>query len=164
MGSSFLLVIILSRYLQPFYFGEFTFINAIILGFQPLINFELNTILIREISRDSSSKDVFVSSALILKIILIFFFICSLFVLIKSIDFPFYLKTALLIVAFGEVCQQVSWVFISIFQSFERMEFETVVSFIFRCFSIAGVIFVLLSVLVLNLLRRGFCFQLSYFH
>ncbi|MBN1356685.1 flippase [bacterium] len=139
VGSGFIIMMVLCRYLSPGPFGEYAFITAVVLAFQPLINLELNTILIRDMSRDPENIDWLLGTGLILKLLLIFGFIIGICLIGSMLAVHATLKIALGIAAFSEVFQQIYWVFNTVFFARERMEYETWCSLIYRIITVGGI-------------------------
>ncbi len=143
-GSGFLVTMILCRYLKPDLFGEFAVINAIVLAFQPLVNLELSTILIREIAREPDKMRNHLGSSLILKVFLLIGFVICAVILDYFLDFKSYLRVAYYLAVSGEVLQQLSSLINTIFMASERMELDAVLTLIFRVISVTGVIIIVL--------------------
>lgn len=137
--ASLVVMMVLTRMLQPARYGDFAFINAIVLAFQPLINLELNTILIREMARDRIREKVLMGGGMLLKLFLVILFIISAALLDRAIGFDPLLRTAFYLAVAGEVFQQLSWVYSTVFMARERMEFEPLLSLIYRVTSVGGI-------------------------
>jgi len=146
VGSGFVITMILCRYLEPRLFGDFAFINALVLAFQPLVNLELNTILIREISRDQDSRAELLGSGIFIKFCLLLIFWCAAIGIDLSLGLSGYMKIGLYIAVLGETFQQIYWVFNTLYLAYERMEYDTLMSLIFRTISLTGII--LIAVLI----------------
>jgi len=137
--ASLILLMILSRMFVLSRFGEFAFVNAIVLAFQPLINLELNTILIREMARNRNCETSYLGGGLLLKFFLIILFIIAAITLDFVMNFDPILRIAFYLAVAGEIFQQLSWVFSAVFMARERMEFEPLLSLVYRVASVGGI-------------------------
>ena len=155
-GSSFIIMMILCRYFRPAMYGDYAFVNAIILAFQPLVNMELNTILVREIARNPSRQNELISAGILLKNLLITIFIVSVVSLSAMLDLPSVLKLALFIAAAAEIFQQIFWVFNTMFMAHERMAYETLSTIVYRIFTVGGICIVALPNLHSGASNQGF--------
>ncbi|MBU0520227.1 oligosaccharide flippase family protein, partial [bacterium] len=72
VGVTFILAVVLARYLGPEGMGEYAYIIAFVAVFVPLIDLGLDHILIREIAHNKESAKTYVGAALLLKIIILF--------------------------------------------------------------------------------------------
>ncbi|MCD4654035.1 oligosaccharide flippase family protein [bacterium] len=139
ISASLIVLMMLSRMLGMSRFGDFAFINAVILAFQPLVNLELNTILIREMARNRDCEKAYLGGGLLLKLFLIGLFVIAAVVLDFSMGFAPLLRIAFYLAVAGEIFQQLTWVFSAVFMARERMEFEPLLSLIFRVTSVGGI-------------------------
>ncbi len=137
--AAFLLIMMLARYLGIHLYGKYAWIVSIILAFQPLINLELNTILIRELSRRPERRHVLVGGGVLLKLLLLCVFIVSALLLDQYLNLTGYVAAAFYIAVAGEIAQQIYWLFSTVYMAAERMEFETFNSLIWRMTALTGV-------------------------
>lgn len=156
LGSGFLTMMILCRYLKPALFGDFAFVSAIILAFQPLVNLEMNTILIREISKDRSRQNELLGGAILLKAVLMGLFICAAIALDLYLGLRPLLRIAYYLALTSELFQQISWVFSTPFMAKERMEFEMFSVLIFRIVHLSGIAMLPLLTMTSQNLDLGF--------
>jgi O-antigen/teichoic acid export membrane protein len=63
------IILIVSRKLGPDVFGGYAFLNAVIMTGVVIANFGLDTLMVREVSRDSSQGNRFLSTVLGFKVI-----------------------------------------------------------------------------------------------
>ncbi len=138
-GAGFFIMMILCRYLKPALYGDFAFITAIILAFQPIINLELNTILIRDISKYPEKESLLLGSGLLLKFFLFTGFVLGLIIISYSLHFSTGLKTALYIAGAAEILQQLFWIVSSVFIAHEKMEYETFTTLLYRFITVGGI-------------------------
>lgn len=140
--ASMLVLMVLSRMFTLGRFGDFAWINSIVLAFQPLVNLELNTILIREMSRNRHREHALLGGGLLLKLLLIMVFIGSAIALDQVTTFQPVLRIAFFLAVAGEVFQQLTWVYSAVFMARERMEYEPVLTLAFRLTSVTGILLV----------------------
>ncbi len=125
-----ILIAITARYLGTKEFGEYAFVMAIATFLIPLLDFGIERIIVREISNDIENADKYVASALILRMIF------SIIIIIPIISFThiFHWGQQTILAIYIAMCSQVfvafGMVFLGIFRSFERMEYDTLSSFI----------------------------------
>jgi O-antigen/teichoic acid export membrane protein len=139
ISSSLIIMMMLARILQPSLYGDFALINAIVLSFQPLINLEINTILIREMAADRNRERVLLGGGMLLKAILVGAFIVSAIVLDRIIQFNPVLRAAFFLSVVAEIFQQIVWVYNTVFMARERMEYEPLLSLISKVISVGGI-------------------------
>lgn len=137
--SSMIVLMILARILKPSLYGDYAFINAVVLAFQPLINLEINTILIREMAADRNRERVLLGGGLLLKLILLAVFIISAVILERMIQFTPLLRTAFYLSIAAEIFQQIVWVYSAVFMARERMEFEPLLSLVCKIVTVGGI-------------------------
>ncbi|MBN1878856.1 flippase [bacterium] len=139
ISSSLITLMLLARILEPARYGDFALLNAIVLAFQPLINLEINTILIREMASARDREHVLLGGGMLLKAILVVIFLASAVCLDRIMAFDPLLRTAFYLAVAAEVFQQVVWVYSTVFMARERMEFEPLLSLISRFISVSGI-------------------------
>ncbi|MBN1295237.1 flippase [bacterium] len=138
------IMMLLTRLLTTSRFGDFAFINAVVLAFQPLINLELNTLLIREMASNRSREAILLGGGLLLKIILIGGFITAAVILDGIMQFQPVIRICFYLAIAAEVFQQITWVYSAVFMARERMEFEPMLSLISRGIAVGGIILLML--------------------
>ena len=156
IGSGFLIMMILCRYLKPALFGDYAFITAVILAFQPLVNLEMNTILIREISKDRSKQNELIGGAILLKAVLMSLFVIAAIGLDRTMTLTPLLRTAYYLAVSSELLQQIGWIFSAPYMAKERMEFEMLSVLVFRMVHLGGIALLPLLALTSENLEAGF--------
>jgi len=156
ISASLIIMMILSRMLSLARFGDFAFVTAVVLAFQPLVNLELNTILIREMAGNRHRERELLGGGLLLKLVLIVLFVVSAIALDSVTHFEPTLRIAFFLAVAGEIFQQLTWVYSAVFMARERMEFEPLLSLVFRLSSVAGVILVALLCPAEKMISTGF--------
>jgi O-antigen/teichoic acid export membrane protein len=128
---SFIRIALISRYLGPDSFGQYSWILAFILIFSPLMNFEINQILTREIAQDKKMAGRYFGNALISKWVISLCFLIPIlgYINIKrgGVTEP-YVALALLITLGSEICVQHTILFEAIFNAYERMEYNALLN------------------------------------
>ncbi len=137
------LVALIARYLGRDLFGEYAFVMAIVFFLLPLSDFGMERIIVREISRDIENADKYMGSFLTLKILIslilipVIFFITHIFHWDNRIVLAAYIATA------SQIFVSFRQVFLGIFRAFERMEYDTILTFLHGIFKLVGVLFVI---------------------
>jgi len=138
IGGTLLTAALLTRYLQPERFGLYTWIWALVFFFQPLINYELNTILTREIAQTPQRGPALLGASLIIKWALMAVFVAAVICMVVFMDLSQEIRIALIIALLSELAVQHSMLFSGVFLGCQRMEYETILSFVFKFLQIAG--------------------------
>ena len=163
MVSSFVMMGMLSRYLGVETFGNYLFIMAIVLTIISFANMGLPALLIREISQNKTLTANFIRSGLILVAIALLgtCLIVLMVAFFLRFSFPFFI--ALFFGFFSESLVLLSGPFISAFISFEKMEYDAIVTIINRVLLISlligivslnlGFISVFITLTIVNMVR-----------
>lgn len=123
--SGFFRIAIISRYLGPENFGQYSWILAFILLFSPLMNFEINHILTREIVQNERLAGKYFGNALILKWAITLCFAVPILVYIKKTGTVApYVAIALFIALVSEIFVQHTMLFEAVFNAYEKMEYN----------------------------------------
>ena len=133
-------IAILARYLNLTDFGRYAFIVAFVAVFRVISTMGVNTILTREIARNRDEAVKFYSSALVIQFILsaITFGIIAISInIITSSDVT---VKATYLCAIAVIFEFVGKTFSSVFQAFERMEFDTYKTFLSQGIFLLGII------------------------
>lgn len=138
--SGIVTIALLTRYLKIELFGEYAWIWAFILFFQPLVNFELNTLLTRELAKHPTEIQRYLGVTMVMKWLLLFFFLAAVIVSIQVMDITSQVAYALLLTALAEVLAQHSMLFTGVFTALERMHYEMVLTLVYRALSIGGIL------------------------
>jgi O-antigen/teichoic acid export membrane protein len=116
------IILIVSRKLGPDVFGGYAFLNAVIMTGVVIANFGLDTLMVREVSRDSSQGNHFLSTVLGFKVIsslLVMAGIYALFKLFLDNEAMIRLLAVFLIVICLNSLSQSFWFYGDAFQKFE---------------------------------------------
>lgn len=124
---SLLFVIFVARYLGANGFGKYSFVFAFLSFFTVFIGFGIDTLLIREVSKQKDKSSIFIINSVALKSIfsLISWMIIILLVLFLKKDFQ--TSAGLLIIGFCLFLDSIVSSFKSVFIAYEKMEFNTLI-------------------------------------
>ncbi len=138
LGAGLLTTVLLTRYLKPELFGEYSWLVALILFFHPLVNFEINTILTREVAKEKQSCPLLFGNALSMKWIFSFLFACCIIVISRVLNLNTSMTIGLYAALGSEIFLQHCLIYSGIFNAFELMEFDTLLTFVFRLAALLG--------------------------
>ena len=128
----------LARYLGVEYFGEYNFVITYMTFFIFLVNFGLDPILIRNLSRPNSNADHLTSNIFIIRVITSFFSIILSIALIYFLGYPdetiVYVSVLSVILLF----QGISYLFESVFHANLKMHYSAIGLIISKSFYSAG--------------------------
>ncbi len=85
---SLLVVIYLARYLGSIGFGKYSFVFAYVSLFRILGDLGIDTIIVREVSRDASKKDIYIGNAVLMKVLLSAFAFISSILVVSALGYP----------------------------------------------------------------------------
>jgi len=105
-------------------FGEFGFALAFSFIIAIIADFGLNTLLIREISRDKQNVKKYISNALTIKIFLSIVTFLVAFIFLNFMNYSHELMVITYIMVFFVVLQTFTNLFYSVFRAFEKMHFD----------------------------------------
>ncbi|MGZ4851487.1 MAG: flippase [Candidatus Bathyarchaeia archaeon] len=140
MGFGFFYLILSARYLGPELFGLLTFALAFtgILGL--LLDLGLNNLAVREVSRDKSRANKYISNITFIKLIMgaITFGLAA--VAVHSLGYTGETIAVVYLLTLSTVFAAVTASFYVIFQSFERMEYQSVAGILSSLLMLTGAI------------------------
>ena len=142
---SLIVTIYLARYLGVADYGKYNFVFAYLAFFMILPDLGLDTILIREISRDKSTASKLIRNAYIIKSILAASAIVLSMIIITLMSYPEDTTTCIYIAAFILLFQSFSGLYSSIFQANLRMEYDISAKLVFRVLSACLIFWVIFS-------------------
>ena len=124
---SIILSIYIARNLGDVIFGRYSFALAFTAFFAIFSSLGYDTLLVREVARDKSQANKYVSNILLIRSVLSIIFFVLLVILINLMNYPFYTKSVVYLFGIYTLLSSLSDVFRSTFRAFEKMEYETVV-------------------------------------
>jgi len=142
---SLFVTIFLARYLGTVGFGKYNFVFAYLAFFGIITDLGLQTILVREMSRDCSLAPKLMGNAYIIKLILTIFAIILSIITISFMPYPKDTTTYIYIAAFTLLFSSFSDFYATIFQANLKMEYNVIAKLIFKGLSavlIFSIIFV----------------------
>lgn len=142
---SLFVTIYLARYLGTVEFGKFNFVFAYLAFFNILTDLGLQTILVREMSRDKSIAPKLIGNAYIIRLILTIFAIVLAMVLITLMPYPRDTTTYIYIAAFTLLFLSFSDFYATIFQANLRMEYNIFAKIVFKILSAFLILLIIFS-------------------
>lgn len=157
---SFFVGIQIIRYLGPVKYGQFTFVIAFITIASLLWNFGLDTLFVRDVSRDKSLTASYSGQMIIIKSILIVLAVPFILLYLKFLDYEKNVIIAVFIFTLTDYLRSLYLVFEAEFKAFQRMEFISLLNII-------RPVVLLLSVIVVTTILGGvkeifLCYLISY--
>jgi O-antigen/teichoic acid export membrane protein len=134
--AGLILIAMLTRFLGFELYGRYAWILAWVTLFQPVINFELDKILIREVSSDHSAAGKYMGNVLMIKWCLLTVVFGALALYVYGSDLPPMIKYAFYFIIFSEAFYHHAMVFLAVFNAFERMEYDAMLTLVFRGLSL----------------------------
>ncbi len=140
---SLVVVIYLARYLGSIGFGKYSFIFAYVSLFRILGDLGIDTIIVREISRDASKKDIYIGNAIVMKALLSAFAFISSILVISALGYPLLTRELVFIYSIT-LLFAASSPFADMFQVELRMEYATFIRIITQMLSAVFVLLVII--------------------
>jgi O-antigen/teichoic acid export membrane protein len=125
---AFILMPVAARYLGDGGFGQYNLATAIMYIIFLVNDFGLNTLTTRENARDREQAAVLFGQALFIKIVFTFLCAVALGIALWIYDFPHRIAIAVAVFAIYGVLSSMTQLATGVFRSFERMEYDTIVT------------------------------------
>lgn len=145
---SFFTAILITRYLGPKNYGQYTFIIAFVTIVAVIWDFGLNTLYVRDVSRDKSISASYAGDIISLKALLFLAILPLMIMYLKLLGYTTEIIKSLMLFAAGTFIFSVYSVFESMFTSWKRMDFSALIS-------IARSFLLLLLVIIIEKLTGG---------
>jgi len=129
-GVSAIYVILVARYLGPQGLGILNFAVALTAIFNVLTNFGLPTLITREVARDRSKASKYAANVVPILLLLTLTSVGLIIVLVNALGYSQQTIYVVYILSIGMVVSTLSSVFLAIFQAFEQLEFQSIVTVI----------------------------------
>jgi O-antigen/teichoic acid export membrane protein len=142
---SLVVMIYLARYLGTDGFGKYSFVFAYLAFFGVITELGLQTILVRDMSRDLSNAPKLIGNAYIIKLILTIFAVVLSVIVITLISHPTDTTTYIYIAAFTLLFMSFSDLYATIFQANLRMEYNIIAKLAFKFLSAALILWIIFS-------------------
>lgn len=140
---SFIIVIIVARYLQEINFGKYSFAFAYTSFFAIVSDLGLDTLAIRDIARNKESAGkLFVNTSLIKFVLSIISFVL-LVAIINLMDYPQDTILAVYILGIYTLINSFNQLFRSVFRAFEKMKYEAIVRIIEKAITLFLIIYLI---------------------
>jgi len=136
----FLYIIYIARYLGTSGFGILSFALAFTGIFVILVDLGLNMLTVREVSRDKSLAGKYLGNTITLKIILALFTLSLIFLVVNIVKYPQETVNVVYLIGFSLIFGSFSGIFNSIFQAYEKMEYQSYGQIINSFLMFAGVL------------------------
>ena len=136
----FLYTVYMTRYLSPYYYGIITFGLSMIGIFQIFTDLGLNTLMTREISRDKSQNLIYFSNFITIKIFLSALIFLPTLLIIKILNYSGVAVYVLLVLMLSMVLTTFSTAFYALFQSYEKLEYQSAAIFFTNILTLIGVL------------------------
>lgn len=141
MGLGFFYVMYTARYLGAEGFGVLSFALAFTGMFGVLTDIGLQTLATREISRDKSLAGKYLGNVAIMKTILVVITFCLIALSINLLAYPERMIIVVYFIAASVIISSFSQLYYSIFQAFERMEYQSVGQILSSVLMFFGILF-----------------------
>jgi O-antigen/teichoic acid export membrane protein len=133
--------IYMARYLGPVGFGVLSFAIALILIFGVFGDLGLSTLLTRELSKDKSLEEKYIGNFIPIKIILSILTYSLLVLFINLFGYSSQTLNVVYIIGLSMVANGFSQLFYGLFQSYEKMEYQSITLLINNTLIFLGVIY-----------------------
>jgi len=138
---SFFYIMYAGRYLGPSNFGILTFALAFTGIFSVLTDFGLRPLIIREVARDKSLASKYIANISGMKIILVTITFGLIALTINLLDYPEQTIKVVYLVGLSVIFGAFTTMFYSIFQAYEKMEYQSLGQILNSALMLGGVIF-----------------------
>jgi O-antigen/teichoic acid export membrane protein len=152
---TFFATIYIARYLGTDGFGILSFALAFTGMVSIFADMGLNTLVVREVARNKSSTDQFLTNVLVIKTILAVFTVLIVILVINALNYPPETVLVVYLLALSIILNSVYGVFNAIFQAHEKMEYQAVGQII----NSATLFAIVLMAIYLNLSVVAFAFN-----
>lgn len=138
---AFFYTIAIARYLGADGFGILSFGLAFTGIFSVLADLGLNTLTVKEIAKDKSLTETFLGNFLLIKIFLSIFTFLIIALIINLLNYDVQTIDVVYLVALSVILTAISGIFNSIFQAYEKMEYQSLGQILNSVLMFTGVFF-----------------------
>jgi O-antigen/teichoic acid export membrane protein len=142
---SFFTAIMVTRYLGPERYGQFTFIIAFVTIVAVVWDFGLNTLLVREVSQDKSIAPKYSGNIIVLKTILLILIFPGMLAYLKFLGYNITIIKAVVLFALGTFITSLTGIFESIFTACKRMDYSAVLNAL-RAILLLGLVIIVVNI------------------
>jgi O-antigen/teichoic acid export membrane protein len=139
LGAAYFGVVAVARYLSLEDFGSYSFVTALVASFLAISYFGTQQVLIREIARDRAHARAYLGVALTLRLSLAFAAALAVMAAALVLGLDKTLTAAVAIAAGAEVFFVLALLLRAVFQAYERMHYEPLVTAVHCLLLLAGV-------------------------
>ena len=139
----FFLFIYIARYLGEVGFGKYSFALAFTGLFAIIASFGMNNYIIRELARNKEQTSEYLTNVSVIKLLLSFLAFGFIVLTINIMDYPRDTTYAVYLFGIYMILTSFALTFRSVFQAFERMEYDAVVMVIVKIILFMLVLFVI---------------------
>jgi O-antigen/teichoic acid export membrane protein len=143
----FVILIYIARYFGEAGFGKYSFAVSITALLAIFTNPGIDNLIIREISRNKKIANEYITNAIIIKIPLCFLAFFIIVLTINLMDYPQDIKLIVYLFGIYMMLSSFTYLFFSIFQAFEKMEYTAAVMIIEK---------IILTLLIIFFLTQGY--------
>jgi len=147
IGFSIFATSIIARYLGINAFGEYMFVIALVSLVLSFSCSGLEIIVVRELAKNNEEASRIFGTVLFSRWILIGMVLPAIIVITIIVNVSFIIKLTIIIASISQITSSTCNIYITVFRAFEKMEYETLVTFIYRLIYLAAI----LTVILLNL-------------
>lgn len=138
LTGAFIVIVVLARYLGPEYLGKYLFVMAVVGFMFTLTMFGLDTMIVREVSRNKEKATHYFVTVLLLQFTLILSVYGILGLILYLINIEKELTLAIFLASLSQVIMfSIAELCISIFYAFEKMKYQIILETINKIFDLA---------------------------
>jgi len=138
---SFFYIIYTARYLGAEGFGILSFALAFTGIFGIFTDLGLSTLTVREVARNKSLTEKYLGNVVIIKLVLVVIVFGLIVLIINFFGYPEQTIKVVYLIALSTVCNAFSQIFYSIFQSHEKMEYQSLSHILSSILMFSGVLY-----------------------
>lgn len=139
----FFILIYTARYLGAEGYGILSLALAFTGLFGVFINFGLNTLTVREVSREKSFSNKFLSNTAFIKLIFSILTFVLIAMIINLIGYPQKVDYVIYLITISLIISSFSGIFNSIFQAHEKMEYQSISTILTSILMLSGVLIII---------------------
>ncbi|WP_457549426.1 flippase [Archaeoglobus sp.] len=129
---SLVIIVVLARYLGSAGYGKYAFVLAYLSFFGVIADFGVNSILVRDISRNKSIASKYIGNSAVMKLIFSILAIILSVIIITLTSYPMDTKTYVYIASITLLFSSLSGLYAVLFQVYLKMKYSTVANLIDR--------------------------------
>ena len=131
LGVGFFILVAVARYLSVEQYGEYSFIVAFVTSITALVYFGIQQVVIREMAKDRDKAAHYLGVAILLRLVISVIVIFIFVVVMCFMKMSVLTQTAMIIALTAEILLSFNMLFKAVFQAFEKMLYEPLLTVIF---------------------------------